>query len=743
MQIDLKPLITGYWAKARAPQGAAQRWHPFLWHSFDVAACAEALLLQHEVLAARIRALAGRTDVIALVTALALIHDLGKLSRFQEQAPEDVRTTTGQTHTRRRLAQSVRHTDTGLILWSEYLRERLPLDFDTRYVLDRLLPGVFGHHGVPAFDHGSTSARSILEGETTPDDRAAAETLATYALDRFVANQDTLTAPLARLSDDQAGRLSFLLAATVNLADWLGSNTERFPYTSPTHTPEAYWRDFARPQAAKAVAASGVIPAQPTDATSFVDLFPARSPRPLQALADTLRLPSNQGLIMVEDVTGSGKTEAADVLAARMARAGLGRGVYIALPTTATADGMAKRHAAMYDRLFETGASPSLTLVHSGPGSAGVLDAGVDEARIWMGGDRRRQLMADVAVGTVDQALLAALPARFASARLFGLAPKVLVVDEVHAHDDYTGRLLCGLIRLHAALGGSAILLSATLTADLKQQLAAAFADGAGWSEPDSAHIATSSYPAVTVVDSQETRVVPVDAPTGAHRAIPVAVTEDMDAARSHLLAAARAGFCALWMRNTVDDAIAAYEDLAAEHDDVTLLHARFPAARRAEIEDDVIRRFGPVSDSATRAGAIVVGTQVLEQSLDLDFDAMVCDLKPMDSLIQSAGRLQRHARDADGTPRDDGGATHVTRRPYGCTAQRSTQFRQKTGTSTCSAVPPSSIPRSAGSGVPPSSCIFAVKSDRPRSCAILSRPRFPPTIRICLTALPLLRTTL
>ena len=656
MQTDLSPLITSYWAKARASQDAALRWHPFLWHAFDVAACAEALLQQHEVLAGRMRALAGRTDIGALVTALALIHDLGKLSRFQEQAPEDVRAATGQTHTRRRLANPVRHTDTGLILWSEHLRSQLPLTLDARYVLDRLLPGVFGHHGVPASEHGSIS-RSILEGETTANDRVAAEILTTYALDHFVANLDTLIAPLAQLSDDQAGRLSFLLAATVNIADWLGSNAECFPYASPTHAPEDYWRDHARPQAAKAVAASGVVPVQPTNRTSFVDLFPGHSPRPLQALADTMRLPSEQGLILVEDVTGSGKTEAADVLAARMARAGLGRGVYIAMPTTATADGMAKRHAAMYGRLFETGTSPSLTLVHGGPGSTGVLDAGVDEARSWMVGDRRRQLMADIAVGTVDQALLAALPARFASARLFGLTSKVLVVDEVHAHDDYTGRLLCGLIRLHAALGGSAILLSATLTADLKHQLAAAFANGAGWSEPDSTQIATASYPAITVVDGQETRVTPVDAPAGAHRALSTTITEDMDAVRSHLIATARAGFCALWMRNTVDDAIAAYEALAAEHDDVTLLHARFPASRRAEIEQEIIRRFGPRSESGTRAGAIVVGTQVLEQSLDLDFDAMVCDLKPMDSLIQSAGRLQRHARYADGIPRDDGGA--------------------------------------------------------------------------------------
>jgi CRISPR-associated endonuclease/helicase Cas3 len=204
---------------------------------------------------------------------------------------------------------------------------------------------------------------------------------------------------------------------------------------------------------------------------------------------------------------------------------------------------------------------------------------------------------------------------------------------------------------LHAALGGSAILLSATLTAHLKRRLAGAFAHGAGWRAPDDGPLATEAYPAVTVADAAGPRAHPVAAPAGAHRRIPVTVTDDPTAVRDHLLAVARAGGCALWMRNTVDDAIAAYDTLAGEHADVILLHARFPAARRAELEDGIMRRFGPDSRGADRAGAIVVATQVLEQSLDLDFDAMVADLKPIDALLQSAGRMRRHARDANGDP--------------------------------------------------------------------------------------------
>jgi len=644
-----------YWAKARPADDAAQGWHPFLWHALDVAACAESLLARHEVLAARLCRLAGGRDVRPLVTALALIHDLGKLSRFQAKAPEALALIRpGEPVPSGR--QSVHHADLGLVIWREAL-DGLCDDPDVALALDTLLPGVFGHHGVPADGHGET-ARTVLEQETTRADRDAARTLARHALDGFVGDfESVVAAPLRALSDEDAARLSFLLAATINIADWLGSNQGWFRYTPPDRDPESYWEEVARPAAAMAVAGSGVIPAVPAPRTSFAALFPERpAPRPLQARADSLPLPEGQGLILVEDVTGSGKTEAADVLAARMAAAGMGRGIYFALPTTATADRMAERHLGVHARLFDGATPPSLTLIHGGGATGersgpGVLEAGEEEARAWLGGDRRRQLAADVAVGTVDQALLAALPARFASARLFGLATKILVVDEVHAHDDYTGRLLAALLKLHAALGGSAILLSATLTAALKRDLAGAFAAGAGWDRPDPEPLASAHYPAITTVAAEGVKVASVPIHDGGARSLAVHCTDDAAAVRDHLLSTARNGGCALWMRNTVDDAVEAFEALRAEHPDVTLIHARFAAAERARLEQEVTRRFGPDSTAAERAGAIVIGTQVLEQSLDLDFDAMVADLKPMDALIQSAGRLRRHRRDAAGNP--------------------------------------------------------------------------------------------
>lgn len=345
------------------------------------------------------------------------------------------------------------------------------------------------------------------------------------------------------------------------------------------------------------------------------------------------------------------KTEAADVLAARMMKAGHGSGLYFALPTTVTADKIAERHAEMYRAFFDTDATPSLALVHGGVDELARdrLDQGGAECRAWLAGDRRRQLAAEVAVGTIDQALLAALPAKFATMRLFGLATKILIVDEVHAFDAYTGMLLEGLLRMHAALGGSAILLSATLAAETKRRLASAFCEGAEWQKPDLSALSCQAYPCLTTVSAGSVTVNAVTATAESKRNTPVTLVDSEEAVIKELLARVRAGGCAIWLRNTVDDAIEAYEKLSALHDDVTLIHARFARADRRRLEDEVLRRFGKESKGKDRTGGLVVATQVLEQSLDVDFDHMAVDLKPIDGVIQSAGRLRRHSRDRAG----------------------------------------------------------------------------------------------
>jgi CRISPR-associated endonuclease/helicase Cas3 len=217
-------------------------------------------------------------------------------------------------------------------------------------------------------------------------------------------------------------------------------------------------------------------------------------------------------------------------------------------------------------------------------------------------------------------------------------------VDEVHACDAYMLRVLCGLLRMHAALGGSAILLSATLPVEQRQQLTRAFAEGLG--RKGAPLPSAMEYPLMTGFGSRrilERAVAPrADSP----RTLAIGWHGSVDAAAGRLVEAARAGLCACWVRNSVADAREGYETVAAAlgPDKVTLFHARFALGDRLRIEQQVVGRFGPKSTEGERSGHVVVATQVVEQSLDIDFDVMVTDLCPVDLVIQRAGRLQRHA---------------------------------------------------------------------------------------------------
>ncbi|RMD48490.1 MAG: CRISPR-associated helicase Cas3' [Alphaproteobacteria bacterium] len=391
--------------------------------------------------------------------------------------------------------------------------------------------------------------------------------------------------------------------------------------------------------ARRAVEAAGLLTPPVTDATLFDFDF-----RPLQRAAAQTPLTDGPMLAVLEDETGSGKTEAALILAQRMMRAGKGQGLYFALPTMATADAMFARVAEVLLRLYA--GPPSLVLAHG----RATLDArfrDIAQARAlnpdepgpteWLLDNRRRALLADVGVGTIDQALLAILRVRHAPLRQFGLSRKILIVDEVHEMGDpYMGRLLEALLHAHAALGGSAILLSATLPLRLRQKLVEAFETGARREPPRTT--GSRAYPAMTVPHVDAPAVIARPSPRG-----PVAVRRlpALDAAFDSLVEAAGKGAACVLIRNAVDEALAARDALAARGAAVDLLHARFALRDRKRHEAGILARYGKARDP--RPGRILVATQVVEASLDLDFDVMVSDLAPMASLIQRAGRLWRH----------------------------------------------------------------------------------------------------
>ncbi len=359
------------------------------------------------------------------------------------------------------------------------------------------------------------------------------------------------------------------------------------------------------------------------------------------------------------------------MLVHRLIRSGSASGVYIALPTMATANAMFDRLATIHRHLFADGARPSVALVHGArdlhPGFAaahlrgGRLELSYSDSNEsadvtastacadWIADDRRRAFLADIGVGTVDQALLAILPCRHQSLRLLGITQRVLVLDEVHAYDAYMGTEIECLLEFQAALGGSAILLSATLPLSVRQRLAQAFLRGLG--QTLAASDTCMAYPLATVSAANIQSSKPVSGMPGRGRALPVRFLRTLNEALREVERATNAGNAVLYIRNTVDDVLDAHAALRMRGVSSDVFHARFALVDRLKIEAEVVTRFGKASEPKARK-RVLIATQVVEQSLDLDFDVLITDLAPMDLLIQRAGRLWRHERPyRDGHP--------------------------------------------------------------------------------------------
>ena len=428
-------------------------------------------------------------------------------------------------------------------------------------------------------------------------------------------------------------------------------------------------------RALEAVERAGFL--QPTSGNApaaFAALFTdIRTPRPLQEAIDAVptELLSEPALAFLEAPTGEGKTEAALALAHRIGTLRGTDALYYALPTMATSNQMfARVNHHLAERL---GLSTRSRLVH---GQAFLLEDdheprplknGLDEEHpmvSWFS-PLKRALLAPFGVGTIDQVELAALNVRHVALRCAGLAGKVVILDEVHAYDVYMTTIIERLLAWLRAMGASVIVLSATLPLSRRRALQAA------WGEDALDDRREGSYPRLDVTSRAGRHV---SSPPAYQTQRTIALRwlelsdEAADARAAWLLDQVQHGGCACWIANTVAAAQALYRALR-EHAPcdlaLHLLHSRFPAARREQLEAEVMLRYGPASPDRRRG--IVVGTQVLEQSLDLDFDLMVSDLAPADLLLQRAGRLHRHcrpqrpitgatlwvnvARHADGTP--------------------------------------------------------------------------------------------
>lgn len=672
-----------YWGKAQA-KGQDVECHLLPYHNLDVAAVGWLLLSPDRPLTQRLAAqLSLEPDALRNLLVFWLgLHDIGKFARafqglFQPTSNLALVPPSAQyayTERHDRLGDVVWEAkwldwfEDGTLQWSTSLTraERKAL----RAAFSVLSPPFFGHHGQPVSAGNIDIERFFCRDEHADDVEATRQFIADWA------NVVPPEWPIEQLFSEQwvyaLQTLSWSIAGWATLSDWLGSNQDHFPYLQEQLPLADYWQ-IALPNAEKALEETGFNEvSEPLPYAGMADWFGKQSitPTPLQHTAETVALTDGPQLFILEDVTGSGKTEAACILTQRLLAAGHGDGLYFALPTMATSNAMYSRLGNLHRRFYTAESSPSFVLAHGARDlnddfvaavaapqpadldyTASELSA-TSRCNQWLADSRKKALLAEVGVGTIDQALMAILPFRHQSLRLYGLARKVLVIDEVHAYDNYMQTLLSQLLAYHARQGGSAILLTATLPRAMRSALMAAWQSGLGQpaTKPQK-----DDFPLLTHVSEGQPLELPLGTRKEVSRSVEAAWLTEEEQAIEAVIEAVEAGECIAWVRNTVDDAIRAFEDIAARHSEperCLLFHSRFAMVDRQRIESQVIERLGKDSTPEERKGQVLISTQVFQESLDCDVDVMISDIAPIDLLIQRAGRLQRHQRGERCLPR-------------------------------------------------------------------------------------------
>ncbi|MGN1084948.1 MAG: CRISPR-associated helicase Cas3' [Lachnospiraceae bacterium] len=525
---------------------------------------------------------------------------------------------------------------------------------------------VGGHHGKPSgmCANPATQIATYPEnyfGEDKPECKERWETAWKASLRFALRNSgyDSLE-DLPRLSV----QAQVLLSGLVVMADWIASNTTYFPLLpvddigSVTMYPKRVnnaWDNLKLPRS-WSPECYGMNDAMFRERFGF-------SQNPVQRMvisATMINVTKNPGIYILEAQMGAGKTEAALAAAEILATRRRCGGLFMGLPTQATANGIFQRMERWAARQAQTEeVMLSIRLAHGMAGFNkeyctlfhGKAGAEVDETQEeelvvheWFEG-RKQALLADFVIGTVDQLLMAALKRKHVFLRHLGLAGKVVIIDEVHVYDTYMNCYLDRALRWLGSYGVPVIVLSATLPEKRRRELVEAYLNRMRSEKEDVSWYRNRQYPLLTWTDGAEIRqeTVAVNMPP---RQIKINYLEDgklIECLKEKL----SEGGCAGVIVNTVKRAqeiVRRIREAFGGEAIVFLYHARFIAPDRAEIEREIMQRVGKESSPEQRNRVIVVGTQTLEQSLDIDFDVLVTELCPMDLLLQRIGRLHRHA---------------------------------------------------------------------------------------------------
>ena len=599
------PSYFKYWGKAKKdPLQSGADYHLLVFHCLDVVAVADIWLSESRILLKQIalQINCSESDAKAIILFYVLLHDLGKFDARFQNFVEEIRVQL-QGDEFEVESEKYAHGSHGY------------LHFILEYGHNDAMKAVAGHHGYCDTSIDRNLAEPDADEELIELDKVARKEWIEFCL-----------AWTGLTSIPDVGDIP-MLAGLCSVADWIGSSITSF--STKIEDLDAYYQRTL-PRAKQVLIEAGVL--NKLNGAGFDYLFAPFQPRGIQTLLNDMPLAT--GLTIVESDTGSGKTEFALAYASMLIDQNLADGIVFGLPTQATANGLFARIGEAADKLFP---DSTLTLAHSKskylmPDENGFLHQ-----------SSKRAFLGSLSVATVDQILMGVLGIKHQFIRSFGTRKSVLILDEIHSFDAYMYALIERVLQGQHQAYSSVILLSATLPLSLKNKLV----------KPYLGKVKSDAYPLITHVGMDGiTQEFSLKEPT-LEKKIQLEnwLSDDLLPTieqQQSLIEHARNGAVIGVICNTVHDAQNLYQQLQSQINiegeplEIDLFHARYTFSDRARIEKQILATYGK---HASRKGRILVATQVVEQSLDLDFDIMVSQIAPIEFLMQRMGRLWRHNR--------------------------------------------------------------------------------------------------
>ena len=662
-----------YWGKA-GKDDDFDKFHLLPYHCLDVASAGFNVMENHTLIPDICEKInLSEYSFKRLMLFYLALHDIGKFDlRFQNLRSDLLHIL----QNKKIIGEyTTRHDQMGFDMFNKYLtshildnlmsltKENEILDSRIEDILHIFANISAGHHGKPLLFETDDKSYQMIHDK----DDVISFTNDIFSL--FI--DDTTINELKYLDDGSISNIievlqkySWELSGLIVFSDWIASGDNGYKYEISEVNVQKYFK-LSGNITKMAIQESAVYPKKTSSITGMRHLFSefANKMTGLQSHCNTAVIEKSPQLWILEDATGSGKTEASIVLASSIIKKNNLLGCFIALPTMATSNSMYDRIGNVYEKMFDPGESPTLVLSHGNKKlsksfrssiktniwdtkiddfyNMGNIDEGGASCSKWLSDSSKKSLLGDIGVGTIDQILMSSIAVKYQTFRMFGLYKKLLIVDEVHSYNPYMTKLLEDLIVKHVSYGGSMILLSATLSKETRQRLLSAYNRGMGIS--DTVELKETGYPLVT--SATEKGIIETQIPiSNLSKEKEVRIVSGVSKSKDIVRKAVSEGKSVCWIRNNVADAVSTFQSLSRDIKDIDIFHSNYVLEDRLDIENRVVKKYG--KNGTSNNGSVLIATQVVEQSLDLDFDLMITDICPIDLVIQRAGRLHRHDKE-------------------------------------------------------------------------------------------------